>query len=114
MDTPTFGRFIFDWLLEGSDVTEGAKKQDDLVLLVPDWSDLHEEPNRHPCVEEIADLSGDQRNAPWVTTFLSDVGWETSKRKNKAPSSESELSTAGPTNKPSGARPGSLKLPGRF
>lgn len=76
VDTPTFGRFIFNWLLEGSDVTEGAKKQDHLVLLVPDWSDLYEEPNRHPCVEEIGDLSHDQRNASWGMTFLSEVGWE--------------------------------------
>lgn len=45
----TFGRFVFNRLLEGGDVTEGAEKQDDFVLLVPDWSDLHEKPHRHPC-----------------------------------------------------------------
>lgn len=72
VDTPTFGRLIFDWLLEGSDVTEGAKEQDNLVLLVPDRGNLYEEPNRHPCVEEICHLSHDQRNASWVMTFLSE------------------------------------------
>ncbi len=48
-DPPTFWRIVLDWLLEGGDVTEGAEKQDDFVLLVPDWSDLHEKPNWHPC-----------------------------------------------------------------
>lgn len=62
MDTPTFGRFVFNWLLEGSDVTEGAEEEDDLVLLVPDWSNLHKEPDRRPCVEDTSHQSGDQRN----------------------------------------------------
>lgn len=76
MDTPTFGRFVFDWLLEGSDVTEGAEEEDDLVLLVPDWSNLHQEPDRRPCVEDTSHQSGDQRNASWVKTSRSDAGLE--------------------------------------
>lgn len=46
---PTFWWVILNWLFEGGDVTESAEKQDDLVLLVPDWSDLHKKPNWHPC-----------------------------------------------------------------
>lgn len=46
---PTFWRVILYWLLEGGDVTEGAEKQDDFVLLVSDWSNLHKKPNWHPC-----------------------------------------------------------------
>lgn len=51
---PTFRRVILNRLLEGGDVTEGAEKQDNFVLLVPDWRDLHEKPNRHPCSTEIS------------------------------------------------------------
>lgn len=49
---PTFGRLILDWLLEGGDVAEGAEEEDHFVLLVPDWSDLHKEPDGQACGAE--------------------------------------------------------------
>lgn len=47
----TFGRFVLDGLLEESDVLEGAKEQNHLVVLVPDGSHLHVEPHGISCRE---------------------------------------------------------------
>lgn len=64
---PTFRRLIFYWLLEGGDVTEGAEEEDHFVLLVPDWSDLHKEPNRQPCGRV-------NREASWGTKISHNQG----------------------------------------
>lgn len=54
---PTFGRVILNRLFEGGDVTEGAEKQDDFVLLISDWGNLYEKPNWHPCSKSRRDIS---------------------------------------------------------
>lgn len=45
----TFGGLVFDGLLEQGDVLERAEEQNHLVVLVPDGSDLHVEPDRTSC-----------------------------------------------------------------
>lgn len=44
----TFRGIVFDGLLESRDVAEGAEKQDHLLLLVSNGSDLHEKPDGRP------------------------------------------------------------------
>lgn len=44
----TFRGIVLDGLFECRDVTEGAEKQDHLLLFVPNGSDLHKEPDRRP------------------------------------------------------------------
>lgn len=71
---PTFGSLILDWLLEGGDVAEGAEKQDDFVLFVPDRSNLHKEPHRHPCsAEDSSHMTnrGSNQGAPQFRTSTS-------------------------------------------
>lgn len=41
---PTSSGFILDGLLEDGDVFERAQEQDNLVILIPDWCNLHIEP----------------------------------------------------------------------
>lgn len=45
----TFSGFVFDGLLEESDVLKSAEEQNHLVVLVPDRSHLHVEPHWTSC-----------------------------------------------------------------
>lgn len=44
----TFARVVLNRLLECSYVTERAKEQNHLILLIPDRSDLHKKPHGRP------------------------------------------------------------------
>lgn len=56
-ETLTFSGFVFNRLLEESDVLKRAEEQNHLVVLVPDGGNLHVEPHWTSCEDIRKDLN---------------------------------------------------------